>query len=114
MFDFMFFIKTMVLTVILVSLMQIKAGDSTIEDHAAHWVRTSTLTLPLQATAANAARAISDGANWLASSFHKQTRRFFGSRNSDSGDRASVLQLKRSTAYEREQVEELESESGSD
>lgn len=102
MFDFMFFVKTMVVTVLIVSLMQIKAGQTTVETQATQWIRTSTILQPLHTTAAAGAKAISDSAKWLSFNFQKQTRKFFGSNKSGPGEKVA-LKFKRSAAYERDQ-----------
>lgn len=102
MLDFMFFVKTLIVTVFIVSLMQIKAGESTIENHAAHWIRTTPLTEPLKSTAEAGAKAVRDSARWLSAQFQKQTRRIFGSERAQ-GARESTFKLKRSAAYEEEQ-----------
>lgn len=101
MLDFMFFVKTLIVTVLLVSLMQIKAGEMTIENHAAHWVKTTPLTEPLRSTAEAGAKAVSDSARWLSAQVQKQTRRIFGKGKSE-GAPGGAFNLRRSDGYEQE------------
>lgn len=58
--DFLFFIKTILFTLIVVLLMQIQVGERTVEDHAMSWVQTSVIVSPLNGVAQGAAQAIRD------------------------------------------------------
>lgn len=58
--DFLFFIKTLFLTVALVLIMQIRVGDHTIEAHALSWVKTSAVVSPLNHVARGGAKLLRD------------------------------------------------------
>jgi hypothetical protein len=60
MIDFMFFVKTVLLTVALVLLLQIQVDDHTIEAHALGWVQSSTIAKPMNLAAHGAAKMIND------------------------------------------------------
>lgn len=60
MMDFLFFIKTFILTVAIVLVMQIQVGDRTLETHAMSWVQSSAVVAPLHGVARGAARVIHD------------------------------------------------------
>ena len=56
----LFFTKSLVLTFILVTLLQIKVGPETLEEKAMNWVHHSEVTTPLREIAEGGARAVRD------------------------------------------------------
>ena len=60
MMDFFFFLKTFILTVAIVLVMQIQVGNRSIETHAMGWVQSSGVAMPLAEVARGAARVTHD------------------------------------------------------
>ncbi len=56
MMDFLFFVKTFILTVAIVLVMQIQVGDHSLENHAMGWVQSSAITSPLNDAAKGAGK----------------------------------------------------------
>ncbi len=105
MLNFMFFVKTMALTFVLMIAMQTKWGESTIEDHAMNFVRTSSLVQPLHNMASHGAQAVRQSTKWLAKQVNQKFRGRAQSQDAASfGGRASI-QFKRSEGYERKKAE---------
>ncbi len=67
--DLFFFIKTLVLTLALVTLMQIEVGQRSIESHALAWVHTSPMVAPLNSAAKGAAKLIRESYDSLQKNF---------------------------------------------
>lgn len=61
MMDFLFFIKTLVFTLVVVALLQIKIGDARLEDKALMYFRGSDFAAPLDDIVRGGAKAIQDG-----------------------------------------------------
>lgn len=59
--DFFFIVKSFLITLGLVVLMQIKIGETTIEDRAYEWIRGSAVHSTLSRVAAGAVTALNDG-----------------------------------------------------
>lgn len=60
MMDFLFFVKTFALTLVIVLVMQIQVGNKSIENHALGFVQSSTVVSPLNSVAAGGAKLIRD------------------------------------------------------
>lgn len=60
MMDFLFFVKTFILTVAIVLVMQIQVGNNTLESHAMTWVQSSSVAAPLNSVARGAAKMFHD------------------------------------------------------
>ncbi len=60
--EIFFCIKTFVLTIAIVVVMQIQVGERTLENHALAWVQTSPLVTPLHSVAKGAAKLIGEWA----------------------------------------------------
>ncbi len=60
MMNLFFLVKTFVLTVAIVLMMQIKVGERSIESHAMGFVQSSTIAAPLNSVARGAAKLIND------------------------------------------------------
>jgi hypothetical protein len=61
--EFMFVVKCFVFTAILVVMMQLRVGGSTIEAHSFHWLRRSSVSQYIQSVAAGGAMAIRSAGN---------------------------------------------------
>lgn len=106
MLDFMFFVKTMALTFLIMIAMQTKWGDSTVEDHAMEFIRSSALTQPLHRMASSGAHAVRESTKWLAKQVNQKIRGHHGQSSEASlGGRAQSFQFKRSEGYERKKAE---------
>jgi hypothetical protein len=75
MIDFMFFIKTLALTVAIVMLMQIQIGDRTVEKHAVLFVQSSTVASPLNTVARGASKLIHDVTGKIWSGVHHNVKK---------------------------------------
>ena len=60
MIDFLFFVKTFILTVAIVLVMQIQVGDHSLENHTMGWVQSSAVAGPLNTVARGAAKLVHD------------------------------------------------------
>lgn len=100
--DFIFVIKTLVVTVAIVVLMQIRVGGRTIEQHSLAWIHTSVVVEQLQEVAAGAVKAGSKavayvkGALGMKPTIAREDQTIMG------------LKVKRSDAYYRQKERELE------
>jgi hypothetical protein len=56
--EFLFVLKCLVFTAVLVIMMQLKVGGVTIEDYSYHWLRKSTVSQYIQSAAAGGAMAL--------------------------------------------------------
>lgn len=65
MFDFLFFIKTLVMTFVLVAFLQVRVGQDTLEWHATHFIQTSAITEPLRQVAIGGSKLVRDGFNFV-------------------------------------------------
>jgi hypothetical protein len=60
MMDFLFFVKTLILTLAIVMVMQIQVGQKSLETHAMSFVQSSTVAAPLHGIARGAAQVVHD------------------------------------------------------
>lgn len=60
MMDIFFFIKTFILTIAIVMVMQIPVGNRSLESHAMSWVQTSDIVVPLHEAARGASKMVRD------------------------------------------------------
>lgn len=60
--EFKFILKSLVITFVVLMLMQIKVGTTTVEIETLHWIETSAVTKYLQNVSAGAVLAIRNGA----------------------------------------------------
>jgi hypothetical protein len=58
--DVLFFLKTFLLTVAIVLVMQIRVGERSLESHAMSWVQSSVVVAPLNGVAKGAAKMARD------------------------------------------------------
>lgn len=108
--EVMFAVKALVLAIVITVLMQVKAGNSTIETHAQLWIQTSSITQSIQKVSSGAVLAIRNGAK-TASGFVSKT---FG--KDPSTQKAGRLQfnLERSQQYKKEHPEQEDAQDGSE
>jgi hypothetical protein len=102
MFDFLFFIKTLLVTLLLVSMMQIKVGDQTIETRATMWIRSPAVTGTFGKTAQGGAKAVRDAGGWLKSQLHAQMGKWFGKDSGSGKDSAAGSESAAGSASESE------------
>ena len=74
MMDFLFFIKTFLLTVAIVVMMQIHVGDRSLENHAMSFVQSSAIVAPLNNVARGAAKFIRDITQTVSSRMKKDPK----------------------------------------
>jgi hypothetical protein len=100
MLDFLYVVKMLIFTIIVVFLLQIKIGTSSIEQHSLRFLRGSTAVHELNGVAKGAMKVMSRGYNWVVSTV--------GSAPKDSGttsasqgpvDRLKSFQFHRSDGY---------------
>jgi hypothetical protein len=60
MIDFFFFLKTLALALLVVVFTQIKVGDQSVESHMHRWIKSSSVTAPLNRVAQGAAKFVRD------------------------------------------------------
>jgi hypothetical protein len=60
MMDVLFFVKTFLLTIAIVLLMQVHVGERSLEAHAMSWVQSSAVVAPLNGVAKGAAKMARD------------------------------------------------------
>jgi hypothetical protein len=99
---FSFFFKSLLIAFVAVLLMQIELGGDTVESHILTFVRTSTVTEPVQNVATGATKAVRNGWNYVT--------KFVNNNKPAVGERASAVfnNFERSDAYKK--VEATKSE----
>lgn len=75
MMDFVFFVKTFLLTIAIVLLMQIQVGSSSIETHAMSFVQSSAIVGPLNTVAKGAAKMIRDVTQTISARVKQNTKK---------------------------------------
>lgn len=78
MLDFIFFIKTLAMTIVLVIFLQIQVGGRTLEDYMHNWIQTSWAAAPLNETAHNAAQIVRDVVAKVQSQVRENVNKFRG------------------------------------
>lgn len=73
--DMMFFVKTFLLTVVLVLAMQLRVGRHTIEHHAMSFVQSSAIVAPLNGVANGAAKMVRDITDHVSNRVKSNTRK---------------------------------------
>jgi len=94
-----FVLKSLVITIIALALMQIKVGNSTVETEALHWIETSSVTRYLQNVSAGAVLAIRN-AGQAATDFIAKT---FSQNNETNRASRFNFELKRSPQSSKNQ-----------
>jgi ribosomal protein L12E/L44/L45/RPP1/RPP2 len=104
--EMFFVLKTLVVTVIVVMLMQIKVGRATLEEHSMRWIRNSDAVETLRYVAEGAVRIAESGAKTLSSSLAwKSGEEAVKTGESVVRSNASKYswEIKRSAAYHKQQ-----------
>lgn len=100
--DFLFVLKALVATVVLVFFMQIRIGPSTIEHHTLAWLQNSFLVDNLRFVANGAVKVVSQGYEYVSSFVNKNVGA--PSEQAEGHEsRVERLRPRRSEAYYREQ-----------
>lgn len=93
--ELFFFVKSLILTVIVVMLMQIEVGDNTVEQKAMMWIESSPIVSPLREAAEGGAKLVRQGWKQVAGAFDKVLSDGF-KRENLSGSRDVRFRLERS------------------
>lgn len=80
--DFFFVIKTLLLTIVIVMLLQIKIGPTTLEQKSLNWMRESNAVHALRGVAEGATVAIDEGVAWVSKLVRSESA---SSRREESG-----------------------------
>jgi hypothetical protein len=75
MMDFLFFVKTFILTVVAVVVMQIQIGGKSVESHAMNWVQSSAIVAPLNGVAKGAAKMARDLTTTISAKIKQNTKK---------------------------------------
>jgi hypothetical protein len=102
--DMLFVIRMLVLTVIVVIVMQVKIGDTTIEAQVQSWLSRSPAVETLREVAHSAVKVVSVGYKMAISLIDAKLSASFN-REQMAGSRSIDLGLRRSESYEREKAE---------
>ena len=101
--DIFFVLKSLAITVVILILMQIKIGDSTMETKFHHWVNSAAVVAPLQEAADGGVALVKQAWNKVSKSFTGKTFNFFKEENIP-GKRVLGLKLQRSAEYIKEKA----------
>ncbi|MEZ4873476.1 MAG: hypothetical protein R2827_14800 [Bdellovibrionales bacterium] len=101
--DFLFFLKTLIMTFIVILVLQIKVGELTLEQKAAHWARQSSLVEPIQEVAHGGLLIVRDGWRKLYGLLSGEAQEIFKSEEAP-GNRSLGITLERSKEYFKEKA----------
>ena len=101
MFGWFSFLQPLIMTLVVIVLLQIKIGDSTLEQRTIQWYRTSDLAAPIQQVANGGARIVRDVLNKVADSVNFQ---LFEDVKNRPGSRDLGLKLERSKKFLEQQT----------
>ena len=115
MFTLISFARTLVFTLVVVILLQVKIGEFTLEQRAIDWYRSSSVTQPVQQVADGGAKIVRDAVNKIANILKVD---LFSKVSNRPGNRDLGVRIERSKEYLRERTraaaqriqEELEEE----
>jgi hypothetical protein len=99
--EVMFVLKSFVIAIIVMACMQIKIGQTSIEESAHHWIQTSLVTAYLQDVSSGAVLAVRNAAT-VTKNFLAKT---FGNDQSSQKAGRFNFEFKRSQQYQKEQSE---------
>ena len=104
--ELFFIIKSFVLTILIVILMQVKVGETTIEEKTLMWIESSPVVLPLQEVVEGGVKVARE--TWK-TVFGNLNSKFFNSvkEKNTPGKRDLNLVLERSQEYLRNQADKL-------
>jgi hypothetical protein len=86
MMDFLFFVKTFVLCLVITIVMQIRVGSKTIETHTHGFLETSAAMLPIQGAAHGGAQLIRDVSHRVTDMIKRNVK---GSKNKEAAQKAN-------------------------
>ncbi len=72
MMNILFFVKTVIMTIALVLVLQIRVGEQSLEAHSIDWVQSSSVIAPLNSMAHGAAKFIHDVSTTARAAIEKQ------------------------------------------
>lgn len=75
MMDILFFVKTFLLTIAIVLVMQIQVGEKSLETHAMSFVQSSAVVAPLNGVAKGAAKMVRDLTETISISVHRNSKK---------------------------------------
>ena len=114
MFGWLSFLQTLIFTLFVIVVLQIKIGDSTLEQKTIRWYRTSEIAAPLQGVAEGGARLVRDLVNTAADSLNLKV---FDDIKNRPGTRDLGLRIERSKEFvedkARRAAQKLQRELGS-
>ena len=102
--DLLFFIKTIVLTLVVIMLLQIKVGEHTLEQRATTWARKSAVAASLQEVAHGGVLALRDGWRKFYGLFSGEVKNILKS-DEAPGNRSLGISFERSKKYFQEKAE---------
>ncbi|MBX7231938.1 MAG: hypothetical protein K1X29_07610 [Bdellovibrionales bacterium] len=100
MLDLMFFLKTFLVSLLFVALLQVEWRSITLEEHIHGFIHTSAFMTPIQSTAQNGVKLIRKGVQWISTEMNKK----FPKAKYNWDD----LNLKRSSEYEQSIEDKIE------
>jgi hypothetical protein len=104
MFSFLSLIKSLAATAVIVLLLQVRIGTSTVEENAVSWFRSSSMISPLQSVVDGGVRLIRNTVSGAAQFFDFGITEKIKNR---PGKRDLQLKLERSREYIREKAEKV-------
>lgn len=100
--DIMFFIKAIVVSLVIVMIMQVKIDKVTLEDHASMFIKHSTLMSPLQEVAAAGVKATRSSIKWVSKQVNTHVTGKWNKKKPEQNNYGGVS-FQRSESYRREQ-----------
>lgn len=101
MFGWISFIQSLIMTLVVIVLLQIKIGEFTLEQRAVDWYRTSNVAAPIQEVAEGGARIVRDAVNKVADSLNFK---LFEQVKDRPGQRDMKFRLERSKQFLEEKT----------
>lgn len=106
MFHFIFVAKTLAVTLVLVVLLQIRIGETTLEQKAMFFIHDSPIVEPLREVADGSVRAIRNGFRGFLDQLGQKGKSLWSSED-QPGKRSLGIQIERSQAYLKEQAQKV-------
>ena len=113
MLDFMFFLKTVLVTILIALALQSKVGKLTLEDHAHQFIQTSTIMEPIHQVAQNGAILVKRGLKWVSTQVSQQLSRH-GKGSVVAADRLESFGFQRSQQYQNSKKQKSENTESSE
>jgi hypothetical protein len=89
--DFLFFVKTFALCLVITLFMQLKVDKFTLEDHAHSFLQDAAVMLPLQTVAHGGAKLIHDATQFISQSIHRNVKNDKGEEVKDKKSTSTFL-----------------------